>query len=467
MSSGHVVIGGCLLVSYVVPMVANIAFADDIVSSYTMYPLTWECIAVVAAVYFLFVLLDATKIPLAPSFDVAPLRPFLEGLGRFYVRSRMVVAVVALPIGVASFLAGQTSYRYSEEAISAADLVSRGMLLSTIVLNVVITVDFVYRMFVSREAAGMGWVRACENVLLALALVAMANGILSLFQALIALVWSLQPLIVDRLLFAPPRRELVKTGDLLKRGAVAAGSAIVYFVVFLVAWYYGTLIKVSSAQGLDTFLLDLDVMMALSGGVDQGSLHGALYNFVERHSIFYYSLLFTLVGRAAEQGYDTVSALAYPLQTLMFRVDYLLGGLFEMVKPEVGSIAQLNYQLLTAGVVRSREGSAPGLIGSFNYVFAFPLNLLCCAAYLRWLGNRIEDLLRQQRGRTLSPLGVLLLMTFLQAFFQSPFDFLMVIDNTVIYVALILGVALVQREPRQRTALLPLSLAGATGGEAR
>src|SRR2546427_4774708 len=190
MSSGHVVIGGCLLVSYVVPMVANVAFADDIVSSYTMYPLTWECVAVVAAVYSLFALLDLTKIPLAPAFDVAPLRPFLEGLGRFYVRSRMVVAVVALPIGLASFLAGQTSYRYNEEAISTADLVSRGMLLGTIVLNVVITVDFVYRMFVSREsAAGMGWVRACENVLLALALVAMANGIQSLFQALIALVW--------------------------------------------------------------------------------------------------------------------------------------------------------------------------------------------------------------------------------------------------------------------------------------
>ena len=458
MGKGHVVIGGYFLASYVVPMMANLAFAENIVSSYTMYPLTWECVAVVAAVYLLFALFDASKIPLAPAFDVTSVRPPLEGLGRLYVGSRMVVAVVALPIGVASLLAGQTSYRYSDEAISAAELVSLAMLLATIVLNVVITVDFVYRIFVSREAAAkMGWRRTTENVLLALALVMTANGILSLFQALIALVWSLQPPIVDRLLFTPTRREQIKMRDLLKRGATAGGSAIVYVAVLLVAWYYGTLIKVSSSEGLGMSLFDRDLMMVLSGGVDEGSLRGALYNFVERYSIFYYSLLYTIVGPTVEQSYDAVSTLAYPLQTLLFRVDYLLGGPFEIVKPEVGSIAQLNYRLLTAGVLRIREGSAPGLIASFNYVLAFPLNIVCCALYLRWLSNRVEALLSGQRHRRLSLLGVLLLITFLQVFFQSPFDFLMLIDDAVIYMVLLVGLSVAQREVRaEREPAAPL-----------
>ena len=154
---------------------------------------------------------------------------------------------------------------------------------------------------------------------------------------------------------------------------------------------------------------------------------------------------------------DAVSTLAYPLQTLLFRVDYLLGGPFEIVKPEVGSIAQLNYRLLTAGVLRIREGSAPGLIASFNYVLAFPLNIVCCALYLRWLSNRVEALLSGQRHRRLSLLGVLLLITFLQVFFQSPFDFLMLIDDAVIYMVLLVGLSVAQREVRaEREPAAPL-----------
>ena len=460
MSNGHAVIGGYFLVAYVLPMAANLAFAEEIVPTYKVYPLTVECILAVGAVYLLFLLLSATRVPLAPAIDTGLAHPLIESLGRVYARWRIAIALVALPVGLMSFLAGQTSYRYSDEAISEADLVSRSLLLIVILLNVVITVDFVYRMFVSREAATrMGGKRFVENVLLALALVVMANGTISLFLALIALLWSLRPAILDQLLFTPMQR------GRRNEWIVASGSAMVFLVVLVVAWYYGTLIKISSSRGVGTLLLDWDLMTVLSGGSSEASITSVLYYFVERYSIFYYSLVFTVAAPAAERSYDAVSALVFPLQALWFRVDYLLGGLLQMVKPEVGSIAQLNYQLLTAGVIRSREGSAPGLIASFNYVFAFPLNLLCCAAYLRWLGNRIEDLLRQQRGRRLSPFGVLLLMTFLQAFFQSPFDFLTVIDDAAIYVGLVSGVALAQRGPRLRTAPVPLSLLETTGGE--
>ena len=185
MSNGHAVIGGYFLVAYVLPMAANLAFAEEIVPTYKVYPLTVECILAVGAVYLLFLLLSATRVPLAPAIDTGLAHPLIESLGRVCARGRIAVALVAVPVGVVSFLAGQTSYRYSDEAISEADLVSRSLLLIVVLLNVVITVDFVYRMFVSREAATrMGGKRFVENVLLALALVVMANGTISLFLAL-------------------------------------------------------------------------------------------------------------------------------------------------------------------------------------------------------------------------------------------------------------------------------------------
>src|SRR2546428_12234469 len=90
MGKGHVVIGGYFLASYVVPMMANLAFAEDIVSSYTMYPLTWECVAVVAVGYLLFALFDASRVPPAPAFDGTSGRPLPEGGGRLCVGSRGV-----------------------------------------------------------------------------------------------------------------------------------------------------------------------------------------------------------------------------------------------------------------------------------------------------------------------------------------------------------------------------------------
>src|SRR5437773_7553301 len=142
MSNGHKVIGGYFLVAYVLPMAANLAFAEEIVPTYKVYPLSVECILTVGAVYLLFLLLGVTRVPLAPAIDAGLVRPLIERLGRVYARWRIAIALVALPVGLMSFLAGQTSYRYSDEAISEADLVSRSLLLIVILLGVVITVDF-------------------------------------------------------------------------------------------------------------------------------------------------------------------------------------------------------------------------------------------------------------------------------------------------------------------------------------
>src|SRR5882724_6349585 len=129
MSNGHLVIAGYFLVAYVVPMVANLAFADDIVPTYRLYPLSVECILALGAVYLFFFLLSATKVPLAPALDASLARPLIERLGRIYTKWRMAIALAGLPVATASFLAGQTSYRYSATAISETDSLSGGLLL--------------------------------------------------------------------------------------------------------------------------------------------------------------------------------------------------------------------------------------------------------------------------------------------------------------------------------------------------
>ena len=99
----------------------------------------------------------------------------------------------------------------------------------------------------------------------------------------------------------------------------------------------------------------------------------------------------------------------------------------------------MNYQLLTVDPITSRAGSSPGLIASFNYAFAFPLNLLLCALYARWVSRKIDVGLRQGTALTLSWFGLLILHQFVEPLFQSPFDVLIMLDEHVLYVILLLS----------------------------
>lgn len=165
-----------------------------------------------------------------------------------------------------------------------------------------------------------------------------------------------------------------------------------------------------------------------------------LYYLIESSAISYHSLLMTTESPRGTLKNGAASPLLFPLKTFLFRINHVFGGIFDVKKPEITSISQLNYQLLAEHPNDVRQGSSPGLLGSFNYAFKFPFNLIFCVLYLLFLSRVVETLLYQKNGDVLSMPGVLLLFVYLQAFFQSPFDFLLIIDNCVIYILLILGI---------------------------
>src|SRR2546428_868054 len=134
-----------------------------------------------------------------------------------------------------------------------------------------------------------------------------------------------------------------------------------------------------------------------------------------------------------------ISPLVLPLRTLSFRLDYLLGGFWGVKKPSLASIEQLNYQLMTNERIREREGSSPGLLASFNYVFVFPLNMIFAALYLLWLSRMMDVMLMRHRSKIISTPGIVLLLLFLTPFFYSPFDSLMVLDDGVLYLLFLLA----------------------------
>lgn len=429
MSIGQKVVTAYFVVAYGLPMAGNALLGDSLRSSYDILPLTPGSVAVLGAVYVLFLALSWYNVPVLPQTDLPLVTGVARRVGEVYRRWRLPIAAAALILAVAYASAGFSRYRYLSEGISETGSL---LLLLMNAMNMIITADLLHALFMEHGAElRILSSRYVENNLLALTLLITATGTASMFLALTALAYSLMPRAFRRLTF-------VRRGHWdVKRAALTAVSAVTLPVVFFAAWLSGEAIKVSS-HGLAAFDKSViltagqQVLDRLAGGA--GFARGYVLYLVERLSVYYYSFLLTASRSWEELQHGATSVLSFPLKTFLFRLDYLLGSPLGAARPETGSIMVLNYQFLTVGPVSLREGSSPGLVASFNYVFPFPLNVVFCALFLRWVARAITVTVEKSKDETLSVVGALLLLAFVQSVFQSPFDLLMVFDEGVIYV---------------------------------
>lgn len=431
---------------YLLPLGGQLLWGDQIVSTYNVYPLTRTAVMEIVATYglFLFLISYGAHMPLLPlrgAIDL--LRPILVQLGRLYCRVRLAVGVAGVSLGVLVLSSGLSSYIFMETELSQRDPGSTMLLMAGSVWRQGVLVDLIYSMFVSSVRArnhSRRW--SCENILLSVGLLTLANGIGSLFVALMALLHGLFPSAFQRLMFVDGCR----SGWKRIIGALAWLPPFV--MVFLLSWYWGSILKVSSYKDVEP-LLDADPIEVLGVVHDAPSGWGPLFYLLERLSIYYHSWTFTSATPWEELNSGRPSVLEIPINNGLFRLDFLLGGINGLERPELASIAQLNYRLLTAGEIRPREGSAPGLFGSFNYVFPMPLNIVFCAFFLRWVCRLCETLFYQHNRKRLSWLGIVMMFWLMHPVFQSPFDWLLVFDDAVIFMTLLLGVVIAHRVPRQ------------------
>jgi hypothetical protein len=429
---------------YVVPAVGQLVFGDQIVSTYKIVPLTQTAFIEIVVVYGLFFFLSATKIPLLPALVTYDVKSIISRLGRLYLRIRLWVILVGNLLGLLLVFFGLNDFRYSNEAISEQEGWVVVLPLASLVWRMMAQTEAFYWIFVGKAPDGHGRRRwYWENVLLSMGLILTSNGIASLWVSLLTLAYALFPQGFRSIVLreANARR--------LKIGAKAVWT-FCFAVIFMVAWYFGALIKVG-AFGENTGLMQdttgLAVMGFSSDGADRSVVSWAGLYLLERASIYYYSWTFTAAtswGELNRKGW----MLGIPIRNFLFRLDYLLGGALGVERPEVGSFARLNYSLLTAGEIRTREGSTPGFLAAFNYAFPFPLNILFCALFLRWWCRQFDNLLAPQAQKRLTWFGVLVIFVLLQGLFQSPFDWLLILDEGVIMPLLLWVIAVAHRESR-------------------
>jgi hypothetical protein len=365
-----------------------------------------------------------------PRLDLRPLHKHAARIGGIYPKLRLAIGLTALVLAIGNLGTGLNTYRYTEQSISEY---SSPMLLVTVVLNMILNVDLLHWMLVNRRHdMPLLSRRRLEMIFLAAVLVISANGTATMMIALATLGFSLFPGMGQSIVFVPQ-------GGYARRAIRLVGVVILGAGILGASWFAGETIKrrastqVASIDDAQSGVRDRIVS-------DEQFLTNYFYYLVYRISIHYYSYLFTLEAPA-----DMLTAstpLLFPLRTAVFRADYVLGSPLNLPRPSISSIGRLNYLLLSANPIRDREGSAPGLIASFNYVLFFPLSLVICALYTGTVAKVIDRFARNADVGPWSVPGMLIVLLSLQGLFYSPFDLVIIFDDSFIYLSILTGVYL-------------------------
>lgn len=431
------------VMTYFIPMLGNFLFHDDIVSIYKICPLSFFSVFFILGIFACYLVLEKVKV--GRLFRPNGIVYFVcKSIGRIYIKNRMHFALFSIVIAFLSLGYGLSSYRYQTMGISQQSHVAL-ILLSMLCINILMFDALASIFFHVGVNSKLSLNKRMQNIVVCVALLLLSNGVVTLFMGLFFCFYCFFPRIFFAIFFIDPSKIHIRY--LIGRFFGWVFFSFLVFCVLMSAWLVGNAIKASSSG---TTIYQSYQTKAEGLIINANFLENYLYYLIETTSSSYYSYLLTLSGSDSMTDTGFFYTLSYPLNTLLFRVDYFLGGFFSVPKPQVSSVSHLNYFILVIKPRSVREGTSPGLIASFNYVFPFPLSGFFCALYMSFLSRILNVLLPSPQKKIISWCGVFIAVRFLLFLFQSPFDFITIFDDGFISLLMLYGVYIVRVGDRVR-----------------
>jgi hypothetical protein len=355
-------------------------------------------------------LLLAIAAAFAFQVDWRPGRRAVQPLLAWRVPQWMVVGLLGGVLVVAALgaTAGLSRWRYAEEGLSGSlDPMS---LLFVLTPNVLELTLFAFLFFHYELPT-----RTTRTILLMLSmgLALTASGIGPMLTLLLALVATLAPDTVRRLLLNPYPGQQAAQSRLNWRKLILLSPLVGGLGVL--AYLIGDAIKTGS---------DLGDAIDSAGQDEMGVF---LDYLVGRISVQWYSLVAAL-HQCVELGrVDPFQNLMAPVTNAGFRFSSLTGGWLGIERPQDGSLARINYGLINLYPFNDREGTTPGLIATFVLTLPVWLGPFALMGYL-WCYDKVQSRLRRRFAGRPTLFGELMLLYFTAVFFSSPADFLLVFD---------------------------------------
>lgn len=408
MSNGKKVVLVSFLVMYFVPLIGNLYYYNKIMFYYpfvSVPDLSFVFFISLFGTYILFLFFSSVRFPFFLEF-----RWFgyvLNRQARYYYRMiRFPLSIAAILLGVFSLVSGISHYRYASVPQSLGHHFKIILLLE--VFHVIVLLDVICILFMTKYSLISHKKKSkITDLFVVIAFCSLSNGTATVLLATAALLAVLIPNIFSKILFV----ENISVLNIIRRSML---GGLVLIVILFSAFSLGNMLKTGSIS------ITSQKINYLSDEY--------LASLVARISTDYDSLLFT-----SSPDFDRLNvapdrlAMTIPIDSFLYRLSSL-GFPINVQRPEITSIARLNYLNISTTRSNPREGSSPGLISSFDYISPFPINMLICALYMVFLSN-IFDRLTSNKEKKISWFGALLVFVFCEVFFQSPIDIFNILDN--------------------------------------
>ncbi len=334
------------------------------------------------------------------------------------------LALLALTIAaIYGYANGFSGFRYSDQGLA-----ERGspMAFAYAAVPTLLQCFLLVYAFYDRNATRLTVGATFRRCLLAVGLLLSANGIVTMLVAMAGTTYLFFPQTMQRVLINRGAAGDGKLGARMLRRASVITLLVILAVLAASGWVLGEATK----RGELGSVVDL-----ITG---EGVAEWFLLWAAERSSPSYISLMVALDRYALATDWSVVREhFLAPLQSLAFRADYLFLHVFDVPRPDDGSIMRINYNLIETNPSNFRAGTSPGLIASFLYCFPFPLNFTVLIAYMLLLQRFLSRLVSALPGR-LTLIGLVVFLHFMLPLFASPIDLLLIIDDgTIGVVALI------------------------------
>jgi hypothetical protein len=415
-----------MFIAYIVPAIL-VDFAG-FPWIYKETPVNWEALAILLLALSVYIILGNV------SFSGAVYRKekvryclILRFPGDSFQITFLLLLVVISGIGVTF---GFSDFRYSSTGISGSGSVM--LILFALVPTFLQFFLLVYLFYMPNAITNQRDVALVKKILLALGLVLSSNGIATLCIAVLGILNVVCPKILANFLFLEVRSSGRRVPNYFFNKLNKLLVILIFFLLASVAWIAGEAIKRNEL----TSVIDLIFSSALQ--------EFAIEWLVMRLSPSYISLVTALDYYALATEWSVISNhLFAPVESFFFRLNLLLMNPFDFPKSLAGTIARINYLLITVDeFIRDREGTSPGLIAGFLFSFPFPLNFMVLISYLLILQNFATRMINGV-GRQMSLVGWCVFLVFMLPMFASPIDFLLIIDDGIISALLLFLLAYV------------------------
>lgn len=355
-----------------------------------------------------------------------PNRPSRQPYDFRFITSDVQILILGLLAAAAAYgyVAGFSGFRYNEEPLSTRD--SSLLLLFALIPTVLQFFLLIYLFYDPKYFKSHAPGAQLKKVLLLGGLFLSANGTAVMLIATLAAASVLFPRAFETLLFRSTNstRPLGASGLKRRTRMFVLVGTLAFAAVG--AWILGEATKRGQLQSV--------LELVSSEGVSQWAFNW----LVSRLSPSYISLVAALDHYALASEWRVISDhLMAPITSFLFRADYLLMNVFDIARPENGSIARINYLMIEANPINLRSGTSAGLIAGFLYSFPFPFNFFVLIGYLLFVQQFLSRLIAGLKGQ-LTAVGWLIFLIFMLPLFANPIDLLLIIDNgTVAFVLLI------------------------------